>query len=49
MAEQGTHEELVAIDGGVYSHLWQAQLSESTLSKDDTKEDSEVVVEARTT
>jgi ATP-binding cassette subfamily B (MDR/TAP) protein 7 len=30
VAEEGTHEELVAITGGVYSRLWQAQLSEST-------------------
>jgi ATP-binding cassette subfamily B (MDR/TAP) protein 7 len=32
VAEEGTHEELLAISGGVYSRLWQAQLSESTQS-----------------
>jgi hypothetical protein len=28
VAEQGTHEELLQIEGGVYQRLWQAQLSE---------------------
>ena len=30
VAEQGTHEQLMAIMGGVYRHLWEAQLTEST-------------------
>jgi len=34
VAEQGSHEQLLAIEGGVYSRLWQAQLSESTSGKD---------------
>jgi ABC transporter ATM len=38
VAEQGTHEELVAITGGVYSRLWQAQLSESTQTIDEEQE-----------
>ncbi|OCF35176.1 iron-sulfur clusters transporter ATM1, mitochondrial [Kwoniella heveanensis CBS 569] len=32
VAEQGSHEQLLAIEGGVYSRLWTAQLSESTQS-----------------
>jgi ATP-binding cassette subfamily B (MDR/TAP) protein 7 len=35
VVEEGTHEELLAISGGVYSRLWQAQLSESTQSVDE--------------
>lgn len=30
VAEQGTHEQLLAMPGGVYHGLWQAQLTEST-------------------
>ncbi|ADV23906.1 iron-sulfur clusters transporter ATM1, mitochondrial [Cryptococcus gattii E566] len=30
VAEQGTHEQLLAMTGGVYHRLWQAQLTEST-------------------
>lgn len=29
-AEQGSHEELMRIEGGVYRRLWEAQLTEST-------------------
>lgn len=47
VAEQGTHEQLVAMDGGVYNRLWVAQLSESTQTKDDAKEAEDVVVETR--
>ena len=32
VAEQGSHEELMAIPDGVYRHLWDAQLTESTTS-----------------
>lgn len=32
VAEQGTHEELLAIEDGVYRNLWNAQLTESTTS-----------------
>lgn len=46
VAEQGTHEELVAMEGGVYNRLWVAQLSESTQAKDEDKETKEGVVEA---
>lgn len=34
MAEQGSHEELLAIDGGVYQRLWTAQLTETTQPKE---------------
>lgn len=44
MAEQGSHEELLKIEGGVYSNLWQAQLSEST----QVKEGEQVVLPAST-
>lgn len=30
VAEQGSHEELMKIEGGVYRRLWEAQLTEST-------------------
>lgn len=30
VAEQGSHEELMRIEGGVYRRLWEAQLTEST-------------------
>ncbi|KAK4688534.1 ATP-binding cassette, subfamily B (MDR/TAP), member 7, partial [Tremellales sp. Uapishka_1] len=30
VAEQGSHEELLKIQGGVYEHLWNAQLTENT-------------------
>jgi ATP-binding cassette subfamily B (MDR/TAP) protein 7 len=30
VAEQGSHEDLLRIDGGVYRHLWEAQLTENT-------------------
>jgi ABC-type multidrug transport system ATPase subunit len=42
VAEQGTHEELVAITGGVYHRLWQAQLSESTQAVDEDQQESVV-------
>ncbi|KAI9638793.1 putative ATP-binding cassette transporter [Dioszegia hungarica] len=32
VAEQGSHEELLKIEGGVYQRLWTAQLSENTSS-----------------
>lgn len=32
VAEQGSHEELLKIEGGVYQRLWVAQLSENTSS-----------------
>ena len=38
MVEQGSHEQLVDIDGGVYQRLWQAQLSDSTVGKEDVDE-----------
>ncbi|WRT69765.1 iron-sulfur clusters transporter ATM1, mitochondrial [Kwoniella shivajii] len=42
VAEQGSHEQLLTIDGGVYQRLWQAQLTESTQSKvGEEKEDVE--------
>jgi len=30
VAEEGSHEQLLAISGGVYRHLWDAQLTENT-------------------
>ena len=30
VAEQGSHEDLMTIQGGVYRRLWEAQLTEST-------------------
>jgi ABC-type enterochelin transport system ATPase subunit len=30
MAEQGSHEQLMKIQGGVYQHLWNAQLHDNT-------------------
>ena len=30
VAEQGSHEELMKIQGGVYRRLWEAQLTENT-------------------
>ncbi|TYJ57976.1 iron-sulfur clusters transporter ATM1, mitochondrial [Cryptococcus floricola] len=38
VAEQGTHEQLLAHTGGVYQKLWQAQLSESTQPTEEEKE-----------
>ena len=38
VVEQGSHEQLVDIDGGVYQRLWQAQLSDSTVGKEDVDE-----------
>ena len=32
VAEQGSHEDLLQIEGGVYRNLWEAQLTESTAS-----------------
>ena len=32
VTEQGSHDELMHIDGGVYRGLWEAQLTESTQS-----------------
>nr|ODN90933.1 iron-sulfur clusters transporter ATM1, mitochondrial [Cryptococcus depauperatus CBS 7855] len=43
VAEQGTHEQLLSIPGGVYSSLWQAQLSESTVNDVDKREELHVV------
>ncbi|KAI5454993.1 Iron-sulfur clusters transporter atm1, mitochondrial [Naganishia albida] len=37
MVEQGSHEELMRIRGGVYQHLWNAQLHDNTTS-DSTSE-----------
>ncbi|WWC65897.1 iron-sulfur clusters transporter ATM1, mitochondrial [Kwoniella dejecticola CBS 10117] len=42
VAEQGSHEQLLEIDGGVYQRLWQAQLTESTQSKVGEEKDEEV-------
>lgn len=36
--EQGSHEELLTINGGVYSNLWAAQLSENTQVKEGEEE-----------
>ncbi|WWC73639.1 iron-sulfur clusters transporter ATM1, mitochondrial [Kwoniella pini CBS 10737] len=48
VAEQGSHEQLLEIDGGVYQRLWQAQLTESTQSKvgeekEEEREELEVI------
>ncbi|KAK8849736.1 iron-sulfur clusters transporter ATM1, mitochondrial [Kwoniella newhampshirensis] len=45
VAEQGSHEELMKIEGGVYYRLWQAQLTESTQSTaaDPQREEAEIV------
>ncbi|WWD20363.1 iron-sulfur clusters transporter ATM1, mitochondrial [Kwoniella shandongensis] len=45
VAEQGSHEELMKIEGGVYYRLWQAQLTESTqaTAADPQREEAEVV------
>lgn len=34
VAEQGSHEELLAIEDGVYRRLWEAQLTENTQVKE---------------
>jgi ABC-type transport system involved in cytochrome bd biosynthesis fused ATPase/permease subunit len=47
VAEQGSHEELLNIEGGVYRHLWEAQLTENTQVQEkdeDVKVKEEVVV-----
>lgn len=38
VAEQGTHPELMQIDGGVYQDLWNAQLHDSIPTKSETEE-----------
>ncbi|AFR97089.1 iron-sulfur clusters transporter ATM1, mitochondrial [Cryptococcus neoformans C23] len=51
VAEQGTHEQLLAMPGGVYHRLWQAQLTESTQPTDEEierqREELEVVDEKK--
>jgi len=42
VAEQGSHEALMQIEGGVYRHLWEAQLTETTAAPVEAK-----VVEAK--
>jgi ATP-binding cassette subfamily B (MDR/TAP) protein 7 len=42
VAEQGSHEELMAIPGGVYRRLWEAQLTESTAAPVDKADVVEV-------
>ncbi|WWD04175.1 iron-sulfur clusters transporter ATM1, mitochondrial [Kwoniella europaea PYCC6329] len=42
VAEQGSHEQLMTIDGGVYQRLWLAQLTESIQSKDEEGEKEEL-------
>ena len=37
VAEQGSHEELMQIEGGVYRHLWEAQLTETTAAPIEAK------------
>ena len=45
MAEQGSHEQLMAIPAGVYKRLWDAQLTENTqVGQVEIKEEKEVVV-----
>ncbi|WVR07997.1 iron-sulfur clusters transporter ATM1, mitochondrial [Kwoniella sp. DSM 27419] len=41
VVEQGSHEDLLAITGGVYQHLWHAQLTESTQSPVEGSKDEE--------
>lgn len=51
VAEQGTHEQLLAVTGGVYHRLWQAQLTESTQPIDEElerqREELEIVDEKK--
>lgn len=51
VAEQGTHEQLLAMPGGVYHGLWQAQLTESTQPTEEEierqREELEVVDEKK--
>ncbi|WVO24643.1 iron-sulfur clusters transporter ATM1, mitochondrial [Cryptococcus decagattii] len=51
VAEQGTHEQLLAVTGGVYHRLWQAQLTESTQPTDEElemqREELEIVDEKK--
>ncbi|KIR71684.1 iron-sulfur clusters transporter ATM1, mitochondrial [Cryptococcus deuterogattii CA1014] len=51
VAEQGTHEQLLAMTGGVYHRLWQAQLTESTQPTDEElerqREELEIVDEKK--
>ncbi|BEI81535.1 hypothetical protein CcaverHIS002_0206950 [Cutaneotrichosporon cavernicola] len=47
VVEQGTHEELLQITGGVYYNLWQAQLTESIKEEVEVYEsDPEVLTDA---
>jgi len=42
VAEQGSHEQLIAISGGVYKRLWDAQLTENTQVNQDEADEVEV-------
>lgn len=44
VAEQGSHEDLMKIDGGVYSNLWKAQLQDGTESSSAAKPEEQPVV-----
>ncbi|ORX37664.1 hypothetical protein BD324DRAFT_622810 [Kockovaella imperatae] len=45
VAEQGSHDQLMHIQGGVYRRLWEAQLTESTsVNEDEGEVEQEVVV-----
>lgn len=37
VAEQGSHDELLKIDGGVYRNLWEAQLAADVKKEDPTQ------------
>ena len=44
VAEQGSHEELIAIPNGVYKRLWDAQLTENTqITQEEVREQKELV------
>ncbi|KAL7425175.1 Iron-sulfur clusters transporter atm1, mitochondrial [Cryptotrichosporon argae] len=47
VAEQGTHDQLLANIGGVYWNLWQAQLTENTQEKAGTGDKTEVGQEVK--
>lgn len=44
VAEQGSHEDLMKIGGGVYSNLWKAQLQDGTESASPPKTEAQSVV-----
>lgn len=43
VAEQGTHNDLLAIEGGVYQNLWNAQLQDNVTPNGGEKENAEEV------